>query len=66
MSDSFETMDRPLCPWDFPGKNTEVHCHFFPRGIPNTGTELKSPALAGGFFTIEPLGKPMTACILYC
>ena len=24
---------RLLCPWDFPGKNTEVSCHFFlPRG----------------------------------
>ena len=22
-----------LCPWDFPGKNTEVGCHFFLQGI---------------------------------
>ena len=24
---------RFLCPWDFPGKNTEVGCHFFLQGI---------------------------------
>ena len=23
-----------LCPWDFPGKNTEVGCLFFLQGIP--------------------------------
>ena len=23
---------RPLCPWDFSGKNTGVACHFFSRG----------------------------------
>ena len=24
---------RLLCPWDFPGKNTGVGCHFFLQGI---------------------------------
>ena len=24
---------RLLCPWDFPGKNTGVDCHFFLHGI---------------------------------
>ena len=24
---------RLLCPWDFPGKNTGVSCHFFLQGI---------------------------------
>ena len=24
---------RLLCPWDFPGKNTGVSCHFLLRGI---------------------------------
>ena len=24
---------RPLCPWDFPGKNTGVGCHFLLQGI---------------------------------
>ena len=30
-----------------------------PGDLPNTGTELPSPALAGGFFTTEPPGKPI-------
>ena len=24
---------RTLCPWDFPGKNTRVGCHFLLQGI---------------------------------
>ena len=27
------------------------------RDLPGSGTEPRSPALAGGFFTTEPLGK---------
>ena len=31
---------------------------FLPPGdLPNPGIKLTSPALAGGFFTAEPLGK---------
>ena len=49
---------RLLRPWDFPGKNTGVGCHFPLQGIfPTQGLNL-SPALAGGFFTTEPPGKP--------
>ena len=37
MSDSCDPMDwgpsRLLCPWDFPGKNTEMVCHFLLRRI---------------------------------
>ena len=52
---------RLLCPWDFPGENTGVGCHFLLQGIfPNRGIKLRS--LANGFFTAEPLGNPM--CIL--
>ena len=45
-----------LCPWNFPGKNTGVGCHFLLRGIFPTQessphSSLPSPALAGGFFT---------------
>ena len=29
-----------------------------PGDLPNPGTESMSPALAGRFFTTEPLGKP--------
>ena len=36
-----------LCPWDFPGKNTEVGCHFLLQGIFPTQGSL---ALASGFF----------------
>ena len=31
----------------------------FPGDLPNSGIEPKFPALAGGFFTIEPPGKPL-------
>ena len=30
-----------------------------PGDIPDSGTEPASPALAGGFFTTEPPGKPL-------
>ena len=29
------------------------------RDLPNPGIETQSPVLAGGYFTIEPLGKPL-------
>ena len=32
MSNSFTT-SRPLCPWDCPGQNTGVGCHFLLEGI---------------------------------
>ena len=51
-----------LWPWDFPGKNTGVGCHFLVQGdLPHPGIKPASPAspaLAGGFFTTEPPGKP--------
>ena len=40
------------CPWDFPGKNTGVGCHFPPPGdLPDPGIGSTSPAslaFAGG------------------
>ena len=42
-----------LCPWDFPGKNTGVCCHFLLEISPKPGIKLESPAfpsLAGTFF----------------
>ena len=54
---------RLLCPWDSPGKNTGESCWLPrppPRDLPNPGIEpesLTSPALAGGFFTVNS-GKP--------
>ena len=50
-----------LCPWDFPGKNTGVGCHFLLQGIfPTKGSNssLVSPVLAARFFTAVPPGKP--------
>ena len=32
------------------------------RDLPKPGMEPKSPALAGGFFTTEPPGKPGSWC----
>ena len=64
MSDSLQPHGlypaRPLCPWDSPGKNTELP---FPplRELPYPGIERGSPAfpiLAGRFFTTEPPEKP--------
>ena len=50
---------RLLCPQDFPGKNTEVSCHFLLQGnLPDPGIKpmsLMSPAMAGGFFTISTI-----------
>ena len=51
---------RLLSPWDFPGKNTGVDCHFLLlENLPNPGIKLMSlasPSLAGTgrFFTTEP------------
>ena len=45
--------DRFLCPWDSPGGHTGVGYHFLLQGI-----KPESPALAGGFFTTKPSGKP--------
>ena len=46
---------RLLCPWNFPGKNTGVGCHFLFLGVfPTQGSTQENPASsapAGGFFT---------------
>ena len=55
---------RFLCPWDFPDKNTAVDAIPFSRDLLYSEFELRSPALAGGFFTNEPSGKPITLAIL--
>ena len=48
-----------LCPWDFPGKNMEVGCHFLLQGyLSNPGMGPEPPALEGWFFTTEPPEKP--------
>ena len=50
---------RLLCPWDFPGKDTGVGCHFFLQGIfPIQGSEPGSPALQADSLPTELQGKP--------
>ena len=50
---------RLLCAWDSPGKNTGVGLSFPPPGdLADPVVEPASPALASGFFTAEPPGKP--------
>ena len=54
-------LTRLLCPWDFPGQQHWSGLPFSPSGdLPNLGIDTVSPALAGGFFTIEPPRKPKT------
>ena len=36
-----------------------------PGDLPNSGIEPVSPALAGGFFTTEPPGKPILYIVVY-
>ena len=40
-----------LCPWDFPGKNTEVDCHSLLQRIFETQTSNPGLLHAGRFFT---------------
>ena len=49
---------RLLRPWDFPGKNTGVHCHFLLQEIFPTQRSNSCLLLAGEFFTTEPPGEP--------
>ena len=54
---------RLLCPWDFSGENTGVHCHFPPAGdLPNLGIKTassESPTLKENSLPTEPSGKPL-------
>ena len=46
---------RLLHPWDFPGKNTGVDCHFFLQGdLLNLGIEPGSPTLQADALSSEP------------
>ena len=59
MSDSFAISwtvpTRFFCPWNFPGNNTGLDCHFLLQGnLPDPGIKTVSPELAGRFFTTEP------------
>ena len=51
---------RLLCPWDSPGKNTGVGCHFLLQGI--FLTQGSKPGQANSV-TSEP---PMCVCVCEC
>ena len=49
-----------LCPWDSPGKNSGVGCHFFLQGIfPSLGSNLHLLHWQADSFTTETSGKPI-------
>ena len=50
-------IQRLLCPWNFPGKNTGVGRHPSPRALPNPGIKPKSLALQADSLQSEPPGK---------
>ena len=51
---------RLLCPWDSPGKNIEVGCHFFLQtDLPDPGIKPESPVLQAASLTTEPSRKPL-------
>ena len=68
MSDSSQRhglqFTRLLCPWDSPGENTGVGCHFSPpENLPDPGIKpasLVSPVLSSRFCTTSLPGKPMS------
>ena len=69
LSDS-HVATRLLCPWDSPGKNTGMSCHFLLQGIfPTQGSNPSLPASpesacdagdAGRFFTYQAIGEAQT------
>ena len=49
---------RLLCPWDSPGRNTGVGCHFLLQGIfPNRGSNPDLPHFRQILYWSEPPGK---------
>lgn len=57
------TADTALCPWNAPGKNVGVVCHFLLEGIFLPRDYIMSPALAGRFLTKMEGGR---GCSLWC
>ena len=50
---------RLLCPWNFSRQEYWSGLPFpYPQNLPNSGIEPVSSALAGGFSTTDPPGKP--------
>ena len=50
---------RLICPWDFPGKNSGMGCHFLsPGDLPDPRIEPRSLAFQADSLPSEPPGKP--------
>ena len=71
MSDSLQPHGlqptRLLCPWNFPGKNTGVGCHFLLQGIFPTRGQTQDSCISckGGFFTTAPYTLHIPSSILH-
>ena len=51
---------RLLCPWDFPGKDTGVGCHFLLQGIfPTQGSNWVSCITGRFFYRLSHQGSPI-------
>ena len=52
---------RLLCPWNSPGKNTRVDCHFLLQGnLPNSEMEPTSPSLQADSLPLIHQGSPQS------
>ena len=55
------TCQAPLCPWNFPGKNTGVCCHSLLQGIfPTQGSNLGLKLCRQIFYYLSHQGSPRT------
>ena len=59
----YKALRNVLRPWDSPGKNTGVGCHFLLRDLPDPGIEPRSPALQADTLPSKPPGK-LKKCLL--
>ena len=64
LATSWTKPNRLLCPWDFPGKNIGVGCHFFLQGIFLTqGRNLHLLHLQAGFLPLSHQQNPINKYI---
>ena len=52
MDCSLPGSEEPLSPWNFPGKNTGVGCHFLLQGISPTQDQTRASRTVGERFTV--------------
>ena len=65
VSHSVVSHSATLCPWNSPGKNTEVGCHFpSPGDLSNPDIKPGSLAFQADSSPSEPPGKPKGKCVV--